>query len=49
MVDENHENILYKYSEIWYKIKEFNWKGLDVEVIHRIRYLITKTKSYNNN
>ena len=39
MVNEKHENILNKYSEIWDNIKELMEKDLDVKVPYNISQL----------
>ena len=37
-----------KYSEMWDKIKANTGKDFNVPFIHKIKYITTKIKSYNN-
>ena len=44
---EKHKGMLICY-EIWNKCKELKGKNFDVEVVHRDKYLTTKTIFYGN-
>lgn len=41
-LEEKHEDILNKQSEIWNRIKDFMVKEFNVEEIHNDKYLSTK-------
>ena len=48
LATEKHQDILYKYSGIWGRIKGLLEKDLEVEVIYKNKYIITKIKSHKN-
>lgn len=48
MVNEEHENIWSKYSEIWDRIKKVTVQDFDIEAIDKWKYITIKIKSNRN-